>query len=1593
MSDDNTCPFCGEEAFFEPLNFDPITREFETIACCESMREAYNDELLDLPRDEFVAWFKRGLGVKPRSMTKGLGEEYLLDYGLEIEPISQRRAFAFVKKHHAHLPYIQGWKYGYAVRNGEDTVGVVVVGLPIAPKTAAKGNTLEVRRLAINRDLPRGIRWNAASKLYKLAAKEAARRGFEVIETFTLKDEETGHSLIASGWSKVGESKGGVRTKDRQGRAIPAAFNKSKIKWMKKLRRKILGKVAPEIAEARRHKAALEAQEAAQFKLFKNPKGRWPGEHDKLVQAIRSRLTREMRSTGHDHHQGRIAGNCYVAAEAVYHLIPDQGRWTPHNLKHKGESHWFLRRDDGVILDPTGDRMKGQIDYPSSVGRGFLTTKPSRRARKIIAKRPQKNPTPSIVVRSEAQGLAAIRLPRIVKNFKAALRFKPKAKTAIILPCASVKPFSASVTHSAGYAPALEGTKSDRWIASEPLGIVPQSWENRAPNNDYDFPPRYLRGPARAELIKRFAEFFRLVAPKYKSVIIATPGHHERLLRSALAISPASNVIFAGQRACLDSGSCPPGHIRATTKAYKKFLEENMRNNPGPGEDKYRAARPSGAFPPGTMPTGGLEAYDWIIINTSAGKDSQAMTDYVVELADRVGIRDRLVMAHADLGRVEWQGTGDLAKEHAAAYGLRYVVERRTKNDLLEQIEARGMFPDSKNRYCTSDQKTTPISRLYTRLAKETKEALKKAGKPPRPAMIISALGIRGQESPARLERYKQSQFPVEKKTTGKGTVKKVWRWLPIFWWSEDEVWARIKLAGTRYHKAYDLGMSRLSCAFCVFATQQDLLIAAENNPDLFQEYIALEERIGHSFKAKLSLAQVGEKLDAMHEKGEVATVAGTRATRGRALPIVQQDPVTDSQKFAPGEQLGLFGAMKNPKASHFAMPEAWGPGAKAFLAAVAEREGLTMRRNPAPGRVLLPAKNPILMIGNPGAYHAASRARELDPQDALARMRAERMAERSGISEVPINLEWLRIFAKMYKDFAQDTLDIMMRERFPAHQRETLLTANRFLDELLAADMRTDEGRGHFISRARGLANFSNGSWFESGMEMLIDGTGVYPGMSNNYYTVLCGQWWYYLVTLNEAVAINDIYQLGRHEANLERFLRSMVHSPREYELNDAFTAAKLLGHSRGTSYEKSATLVKRFDRASGLVQVIDPESLSSETVVDITFSALRTAYYIALADSDKAAYHNYERGKKAGRQAKARIQKAKERREGHQFQLFKNPSSGGSAPLRFAGLAGLLPRSGRALDFGCGSGRDTKLLNHAGLSVTGYDPKTAPTRPRGKFAYAQAVYVFNTIKSQKGRRAALKDFKKHLAKGGRWLIAVRATKEIQGQAKRYKWEKSGDGYGSKTSSAWQRGYTPEQLAKFLKLEGIRAAQIWKKHGSVIAVSHALRRNPTLDQLSPLPKGFPPEDRDQMPFDWSNEGYKPPPDSWTPRKNPGPNLHPDAVPISTLPASIRKSKNFKAQMKAIRARYGKATHVIPAQLPPGSPKVVAGIGELGRYHYQAADKAGEPISTWYHDPGDFGEGSNGAPQILAWDAVSGFPVIAFPSDSGMKWTERGIQG
>lgn len=255
-----------------------------------------------------------------------------------------------------------------------------------------------------------------------------------------------------------------------------------------------------------------------------------------------------------------------------------------------------------------------------------------------------------------------------------------------------------------------------------------------------------------------------------------------------------------------------------------------------------------------------LTAYDVIVVNSSAGKDSQCMLDVVAEEARELGVLDRLVVVHADLGRVEWQGTRELAEEQARRYGVPFIAVKRPQGDLLDHVRSRGKWPASNARYCTSDHKRGQVGRVLTRLAAEARKATGKAQ--PR---ILNCLGLRAQESPARA---KKEDFRNDRRNTN--GRRHVDEWLPIHGFTLEQVWDRIRASGVPHHRAYDLGMPRLSCCFCIFAPKAALVLAGRYNRGLLDEYVRVEEEIGHTFRKSLPLADVRDAVDRGEGCGEI---------------------------------------------------------------------------------------------------------------------------------------------------------------------------------------------------------------------------------------------------------------------------------------------------------------------------------------------------------------------------------------------------------------------------------------------------------------------------------------------------------------------------------------------------------------------------------------------------------------------------------------------------------------------------------------------------------------------------------------------------
>lgn len=241
-----------------------------------------------------------------------------------------------------------------------------------------------------------------------------------------------------------------------------------------------------------------------------------------------------------------------------------------------------------------------------------------------------------------------------------------------------------------------------------------------------------------------------------------------------------------------------------------------------------------------------LHDYDIVVINTSAGKDSLCAIWEICRMADEQNYdRKNIFLSHQDLGKSEWDGTKELAATQAKYFGLYiYYSKRRNKDgyeeSLLDYAERRGKWPSNMQRWCTSDFKRGPGARVVTQL---TNDSISK---------VLYVFGFRKTESSSR---KKKSELKRNNRLSTQSRI--VDEYLPIHDWNVRRVWLTIRANSLPYHFAYDLGMPRLSCVFCIFSPFDALVIAGYHNPELLDKYIAVQDKIGHKFRVDLDLNDV----------------------------------------------------------------------------------------------------------------------------------------------------------------------------------------------------------------------------------------------------------------------------------------------------------------------------------------------------------------------------------------------------------------------------------------------------------------------------------------------------------------------------------------------------------------------------------------------------------------------------------------------------------------------------------------------------------------------------------------------------------------
>lgn len=281
------------------------------------------------------------------------------------------------------------------------------------------------------------------------------------------------------------------------------------------------------------------------------------------------------------------------------------------------------------------------------------------------------------------------------------------------------------------------------------------------------------------------------------------------------------------------------------------------------------------------------------ILSISGGKDSQASQEFLLHLRKTNGWVNELYAVHCDLGRADWKFTLPFVKAQCEKAGLPLVVVKADL-DLLAIIYKRYLrlkeqnrqvphFPSAAARYCTKMSKTEP-----------TDKHLRAAGH----RLIVNVMGIRAEESTNRAKKPVISlrpslcseRFAVKFCDLETKKVKKYWLlveeayrlwletgkkhrlaidWLIIHKWKIEQVWEwcgtslaewerRRKLPdsealdGWPASPIYVIGINgneRKSCAYCILASENDLVNAIAYNPETFDWFAKNEQESGWDFQ------------------------------------------------------------------------------------------------------------------------------------------------------------------------------------------------------------------------------------------------------------------------------------------------------------------------------------------------------------------------------------------------------------------------------------------------------------------------------------------------------------------------------------------------------------------------------------------------------------------------------------------------------------------------------------------------------------------------------------------------------------------------
>lgn len=270
-----------------------------------------------------------------------------------------------------------------------------------------------------------------------------------------------------------------------------------------------------------------------------------------------------------------------------------------------------------------------------------------------------------------------------------------------------------------------------------------------------------------------------------------------------------------------------------------------------------------------------LLAYDFIVVAFSGGKDSLAALLYLLALgvpAERIELWHHLIDGREGSTLMDWPVTEDYCRRVAEALGVRIYMswkeggfEREMRRNNSASAPSWWEGPDGALATAGGDgdpgtrQQYPQVSAdlnvrwcsAYLKIDVMAIALRNQARFQGRRTLVVT--GERAEESTKRgqYERFEPHRADLRH---GRRYTRHIDHWRPVQAWSEADVWAIIAHHRIAPHPAYRIGMSRVSCAACIFSDKHQLATLLQINPRQFWQNADHERDFGKSIKRNIAL-------------------------------------------------------------------------------------------------------------------------------------------------------------------------------------------------------------------------------------------------------------------------------------------------------------------------------------------------------------------------------------------------------------------------------------------------------------------------------------------------------------------------------------------------------------------------------------------------------------------------------------------------------------------------------------------------------------------------------------------------------------------